>query len=400
MIVNNRKKGKKIFFFNNQKGMALITVSIFVFVLVSFGVALLIMTSSDSKLSTLHRESTRAFYWAETGVDKALWYLNNPTDQGGNGIDWRTVDELGDPVPVIYLSDTASEAYKFTVLTDPLSTGDPEIIVIKSIGRVTGGEYNKGTRVVEVKLEEGIAPSPDLVYNFAIMTFAEDSNLRFNGHVKIEGDVHSNGDITGAGFDPEDDVDGDVSYSGGAYRSDGTPLEGENIGSLEPQGFPDVSWIYYLENAKEVYATDTAYEIGGESEPLEGIHYFQGDVVIKDDLNVNGTIVVKGNITVHGHPEINLVKAEPISLVMVASGDIFLKGNVHVTGIIHTEGFIELDGTTNVEKGAILAEDGVINGTGASTKVVYDIENQDHPVPGTGIVVWKIASWQEVQDVW
>ena len=81
---------------------------------------------------------------------------------------------------------------------------------------------------------------------------------------------------------------------------------------------------------------------------------------------------------------------------MVASGDITLNGNVHVTGIIHTEGEIELNGTTNVEEGAILAEDGVINGTGAETKVVYNTDNQDQPVPGTGIPVWKIASWREV----
>jgi cytoskeletal protein CcmA (bactofilin family) len=389
MVANNQKKRKKIFFLNNQKGMALITTLIFIFVLVSFSVALLIMTSNDSRLSTLHRESTRAFYLAETGVDKALWYLNTPTYQGGCGINWRTIDEDGEPVPVIYPSETASEYYKFTVLTDPLSTGDPEIIVIKSTGKVLGGgEYDKGTRVVEVKLEEGVEPSEGAVYNFAIMTFCEDSNLTFNGHVTIEGDVHSNGDLTGNGWNPEDDVDGHVTYTG-----DSDVLGTEDTNTL--QVFPTIDWDDYLENAAEVYAEDTAYEIGG-GETLTGIHYFKGDVLIKDDLNVHGTIVVEGNITVQGHPEINLVQYENISLVMVASGDITLNGNVHVTGIIHTEGEIELNGTTNVEEGAILAKDGVVNGTGAETKVVYNTDNQDQPVPGTGIPVWKIASWREI----
>ena len=391
MIANNQKKRKKIFFLNNQKGMALITTLIFIFVLVSFSVALLIMTSNDSRLSTLHRESTRAFYLAETGVDKALWYLNTPTDQDGYGINWRTIDEFGEPVPVIYPSETASEYYEFTVLTDPLSTGDPEIIVIRSTGKVLGGgEYDKGTRVVEVKLEEGVEPSEGAVYNFAIATFSEDSNLTFNGHVTIEGDVHSNGDLTGNGWDPDNDVDGEVTYTG---DSDVIGTDVEDTNTL--QVFPTIDWDDYLENANQVYAEDTAYEIGG-GETLVGIHYFKGDVLIKDDLNVHGTIVVKGNITVQGHPEINLVQYENISLVMVASGDITLNGNVHVTGIIHTEGEIELNGTTNVEEGAILAEDGVVNGTGAETKVVYNTDNQDQPVPGTGIPVWKIASWREV----
>jgi cytoskeletal protein CcmA (bactofilin family) len=391
MIVNNQKKRKKKFFFNNQKGMALITTLIFIFVLVSFSVALLVMTSNDSKLSTLHRESTRAFYLAETGVDKALWYLNTPIDQGGNGINWRTIDEIGDPVPFIYPSETAIEYYKFTVLTDPLSTGDPEIIAIKSTGKVLGGgEYDKGTRVVEVKLEEGIAYSEGAVYNYALMTYGEDSDLTFHGHVKIEGDIHSNGDITGDGWNPVNDVDGDVTYTG---HSDVTGPNVEDTDRLE--AFPAINWEYYEDHASHVYATDTAYEIGG-SEPLVGIHYFKGDVLIKNDLDVYGTIVVEGNITVQGHPEINLVQSGAISLVMVASGNVTLNGNVHITGIVHTEGKVVFNGTTNVEEGAILAEDGVVNGTGAETKIVYNVDNQDQPVPGTGIPVWKIASWREI----
>ena len=394
MFVNKQKKTKNKFIINNQKGMALMTTLIFVFVLVSFSVALLVMTGNDSKLSTLHRESTRAFYWAETGVDKALWYLNTPKAQDGYGINWRTNITVPDvtPGPLIYPSATASEYYEVTVeTTTPPGPGVGEIITVHSTGReVGGGEYDKGTRVVEVKLEEGVSPSEGAVYNYALMTFAEDSNLRFDGHVKIEGDVHSNGDITGNGWDPEDDVDGDVSFSG-----DDTTISGTNVSPAVVQTYPAIDWEYYELNATQVYATDTAYEIGG-SEPLEGIHYFKGDVEISNDLDVHGTIVVEGNITVHGHPEINLVQAGAISLVMVASGNVTLNGNVHVTGIIHTEGELALNGTTNIELGAILAETGVVNGVGSETKIVYNVDNLDQPVPGTGIPVWKIASWQEV----
>jgi len=387
MIINNQKKRKKKYFFNNQKGMALITTLIFIFVLVSFGIALLVMTANDSKLSTLHRESTRAFYLAETGVDKALWYLNTPTDQDGYGINWRT-DETGSSVPLIYPSVTASEYYEVTVETDDASTGDPEIITVHSTGKVLGGgEYDKGTRIVEVKLEKGVKPSEGAVYNYALMTFGEDSDMTLHGHVKIEGDVHSNGDISGSGWNPEDDVDGDVTYTG-----ESTVPGTEDIDTL--QGFPTIDWSYYYNNAFHAYETDTAYEIGNET--LTGIHYFKGDVTIKNDLLVVGTIVVEGNITVSGHPDITLLPDADISLVMISSGKITLNGNVHVEGIIHTEGEIELNGTTNVEEGAILAEDGVINGTGADTKIVYDVDNQDQPVPGTGVPVWKIASWQEV----
>lgn len=390
MILNKQKGRKKDIFFNNQKGMALITTLIFIFVLVSFSVALLVMTSNESKLSTLHRESIRAFYLAETGVDKALWYLNTPIDQGGNGINWRT-DETDPPGPLT--DGTEREYYEVTVETDDASTGDPEIITIHSIGKVLGGgEYDKGTRIVEVKLEKGVKPSEGAVYNFALMTFGEDSDLTLNGHVEIEGDIHSNGDITGNGWDPEDDVDGHVTYTGEGHNVDGTNVK--DTDTLED--FPTIDWDDYLENADYVYETDVAYDIGG-GEPLIGIHYYKGDVTISDDLVIFGTIVVEGSITVkEKHPDITLLHTEDITLVMVASGDITLSGNVDVQGIIHSEGKITLNGNTTIDEGAILAEDGVVNGKAAKTKIVYNTDNQDKPVPGTGIPVWKIASWREV----
>jgi len=81
----------KIFsLYKNQKGMALLTTLIFVFVLVTLAVALLTMTNNDTKLSTLQRESTRAFYIAETGIDEVLLLLNTPVSRGGMGLDWRT----------------------------------------------------------------------------------------------------------------------------------------------------------------------------------------------------------------------------------------------------------------------------------------------------------------------
>jgi len=90
-IVNDKVK----YSLSNKKGMALLTTLIFVFVLVTFAVALLTMTSNDTKLSALQRDSTSAFYLAETGIDKSLWYLNTPSDNSIGGLDWRTYNDEG-----------------------------------------------------------------------------------------------------------------------------------------------------------------------------------------------------------------------------------------------------------------------------------------------------------------
>ena len=69
-------KGKKIIYLlMNQKGMALLTTLIFVFILVTLAVVLLTMTINDTKLSALQRDSTKAFYIAEAGIERTFYNL-------------------------------------------------------------------------------------------------------------------------------------------------------------------------------------------------------------------------------------------------------------------------------------------------------------------------------------
>ena len=81
-----KKKNKKIKdnkikdLLSNQKGVALVTVLIFTFLMVTFVVALMAMTSNDIKLSAMQRDSTKAFYQADGGIEKAIWYLNSSQD--------------------------------------------------------------------------------------------------------------------------------------------------------------------------------------------------------------------------------------------------------------------------------------------------------------------------------
>ncbi len=66
---------KILFKLSNDKGMALIATLIFVAVISTFGIALLTMTSSDIKLSSLQEASKEAFYIAEAGLERAIEYL-------------------------------------------------------------------------------------------------------------------------------------------------------------------------------------------------------------------------------------------------------------------------------------------------------------------------------------
>jgi cytoskeletal protein CcmA (bactofilin family) len=381
-----RIKDKKIKnVFSNQKGMALLTTLIFVFVLVSLAVALLAMTSNDTKLSTLQRESTRAFYLAETGIEETLWKLNTPVDQGGEGLMWLGPNQGG----------TTTEFYDVNISYTP---GPPEIKTLVSIGKVLEGEYNKGTRKIEVKLEKGIKESPNLTYDYAVLT---DGNMTLDGGITFHGDIHSNGDLTN---------NGTINMEYGSITATGDIIkDNSGLATNQPyQEFPHIYWDYYenISKTQEIkddghtynkyYSGDVTFDA---PDTLYGVHFIDGNVDIDRDLILHDAVIfATGYIKVKGGTgDVTLDNGDnPNPLSLVAKGDITVSGNVHGEGIIQTESTFTLNGNVNIQPGAIYADDGIFHGGGGSMNVYYDSSLADTPVPGTGIPVWKKISWQEV----
>lgn len=358
---------KTINILSNQKGMALLTTLIFVFIMVTFGVALLTMTSNDSKLSTLQRDSTRAFYLAEAGVDKALWNLNTSTDNGGEGLDWRTNDETG-PLH----EGTIAEYYDVTVITIQNATETlPEIIKITSTGVIDNGTYTSGKRKIEVEAQKAISPSSTLCYNYALAT---DSILTINGAITINGDIHANGSIGGSNNDPT--VNGEQT------------IGGDEI-------YPIIDFEYYKQLA---IANETYYDypkVFNTDETITGIHFIDGDVEIKANLNISdGAIFATGEIISLGNAVITHTKSETYDnpLALVAKGDITLGGTVSTEGVIQSEGDIKINGTVDVLNSAIVGDNIEVVG---NVSVTYDPDLQGEVVVGTGIEIYKIISWRE-----
>ena len=374
----------------NEKGMALLTTLIFVFVLGSIAVALLTMTNNDSKLSTLQRESNRAFYLAETGIEKALWFMNFSPDNP-DGIDWRTTSE--DPYP----GGSTTEYFEVVVSTVETDTeGDATKIKFESTGIVdNSSSFNQGKRKIEVILIKDLAQNNSLSYNYAVLT---DDDMTINGNIFINGDIHSNGDLRVAG--------GSFELANGTASATGN-ITGYPEGIKQGrQDIPIVIFEDYYNIATSGgghYYGDNTSVIFSATETLTGIHYIDGDVVIKppcDTLTLSdGAIFATGTITVSGNVDIYLERSETYTdnpYALVSKDDITIGGNVHGEGIIQTEGSFTLNGEINIQKGCIVAEDGVFNGGGGTMNIVYDNGAQDEVVDHTAIEVWKKVSWQEV----
>jgi hypothetical protein len=383
-LINSELKNK----LSNQKGFALLATLIFVFILVSLGAALLTMTNNDSKLSTLQKESTRAFYLAETGIEKALWFINFSPDNTA-GLDWRTTEAKP------YREGSLDEYFNVVVATDTTdSDGKATKISFISTGRVDkGGEYNKGSRKIEVKLIKGIAQNNSLSYNYAVLT---DDDMTLNGGIVITGDIHSNGDINKGS---------NLTLINGSATASGTCDYALGTSGAAKQSIPIIDFEYYkgiAQGAGGVYYGDNTSKVFSTDETITGIHFIDGDVIIKPPLDTltiqDGAIFATGTIKSSGNCNIEIVHSKGYDnpLAIIAQGDITMGGNVHGEGVIQTNGTFTLNGTINIERGCVVAEDGIFNGGGGDMNIVYDDGLQQQVVVGTGIEVWKKLSWQEI----
>jgi len=349
------------------------------------------MTSNDSKLSALKRDSTRAFYQADAGIEKALWYLNSPVDLGG-----KVKYSLRPPTDSVpFVEGTSLEYYEISIENKGVAPEEPtDRIEITSVGTVKEGKYSAGKRTVIVTAEIGISPTSNVSYDHAIFT---DNDMTLNGGISIDGSIHSNSTITNNGTI--------TLINGSATAVESTNL-GISVGEEGRQEFPKIDWPHFESLAKSAdvdpndailghhYGVNTSVVFNTDSD-LYGIHFIDGDVTIKAGLNlINATIFATGTIDVIGSGDVYL-KNDISPLALIAKGDITIGGSVHGEGVIQSESTITINGVVNIEPGALYAVDGVLNGGGGTINVVYGTGYAGVQIPGTGVEVYLKTSWRE-----
>ena len=395
---------KTIIISSNQKGMALLATLIFVFVLVTLSVALLTMTNNDSKLSTLQRESTRAFYLADAGIEDAFWKLNTGIDDGGEGIGWRPTDE---PDP-----GTATEYYQITIVDDGYDADNDPKVKITSTGVVIDGEFSSGKRKIEVTAE--IDYITETMYDFAILA---DKIILFQGDPgpDVVGDVHSNDDIlcSPANGTFVENYPGIATCAGGTNELNPDNVGGETI----DVPFVDYPALKSRAEADEVASSVIHYHTGnvilgnGDIENWTGIHYIEGSLEAKNGSEIHvtsGAIIVTGDVDVKEGAVFDIYNnddyiepADPITaLALAAQGDIkiYAKSTIE-KGVVQsvladgktTEGFIELKNGCEVTGSVI-----------ANTVYLRNKSTVNYPASGIneftrkGDPFFKKNSWQEV----
>jgi hypothetical protein len=381
-------------YLKSQKGLALMATLIFVFVLTTFGLALLAMTRNDIKLAVLQEESTKAFYLADAGVERAVNWL---TSQG--------TPPRAEDVPPVNLDgehvfdELETGKYNVHLYVDPDQASTVAGYTIEAEGWIPNDD---GTRKASRKIKTLVT-----ITNFAEYAYFSDeerfpnnSNISgsggyagqviwFTGNDEFGGKLHSNSQLhivdvpifNGKVTSTEETID----FWGNEYEEDGQDFPGFmdqyelGVDYIELPQYRDISDLdnekslqriaggtkAYIENELNnngVYIPNTG---GAGTEATAGI-YVKGNATIDLDVDsTSGSAGPNSQITINqgGSPTVITSVKEPKTLPAGSTlNDIYYAGGTTIptnTTLIYKDGEYEsYNGLTN----GLLFVDGAING--------------------------------------
>jgi len=274
----------------NKKGFALLGTLILVFVVSTFGIALLTMTQNEIKSSALQKASKETFYIAESGIDHAISYLEDlGTPDFPNP---HYITEEND-----HYIDLGNGKYQASI-----QSAGTFSYIIQSIGeRPWSNTSGKISKTVECKV---------ILENFAMYAYFSNkeylpaefggggnTKIWFYGADHIWGPVHSNGRLFMAGEPTFDgtvssawEEDGDVSWE--AYDEQTDPNfngDPDFMGGVLEIPLPEYRNISDPTDAESLQriAAGTTFDLVGSP---------NGAYVPNDGSNVTDGIWVKGNV--------------------------------------------------------------------------------------------------------
>lgn len=210
--------------------------------------------------------------------------------------------------------------------------------------------------------------------------------------ITVNGDVYCNGDLSGSG-----NIGGDVFASGGITATNVVGRKNETV-TEAPVTWPglqvgDFGSQYYKKSILySTYIVDANVHPGGTFLPPAGnpagVRYCTGDVELPGNVNIQGMLVVNGNLKVSGaNNVITAVKNFPALLV---SGEVIMEdgGALQINGLAQIgQRLVISDGAENVDidvLGALFIAAAGIDGAVSST-VFVDITS--------GPLIAAIQTW-------
>jgi Tfp pilus assembly protein PilX len=303
---------------NSNSGFALVTVLFVLIILLAIGTLFISISNYEARVSNNFRNSTKAFYLAESGLEKAIWSLNQTQSTYAGE------------------TNTLLEGGKFTttIINDP---SNPNNRIITSTGYFPAGVIYPAKRTVQVT---ATANSSDQSVAFHYAVQIGDLGLSMSSNSTINGNVYSNGNITGSS---NSQINGDA-YAVGTISSPRPVISGTTHPNSQIQPLPTIDTGFWETQANinsNPYVGDMTINSNGST---LGPKEIQGNLTLNSgsSLIVTGPIYVTGNFVMNSNSNVSLSQTfGSKGTVIIVDGSILINSNTTIsTTTANPKGYI------------------------------------------------------------
>lgn len=337
----------------NRKGVALLVVLFIVMAITILSLGFL--SQSDIELACGENMilRTQMDYLAESGLEHARGLILNPQDIGSEY--WTGAETL-------QIVSGGNDYYDVNVV----KLAECNYQITSAAYREKNGErVGRSSLTAELRLDPCIA-------------FWAGANVTITQRITINGDIYCNGNVSGNGR-----IGGDVFASSSITASDIAGKKNEAVieapVSWPGLGLGDFSSTYYIRSTLySTYIEDSNVHPVGNFIPSAGnpagVRYCSGEIELPGNVNIEGMLVVNGNLRISGVN--NVISATKNFPALLVSGDIIIEDG----GILVVRGLAQIGhkivvraGALNLDiDGALFIANGGIEGS-ASSSISIDI---------------------------
>jgi len=334
----------------NQEGAALLVVLFVVMVIAVVSLGFMSRSDVDLACGENMMLRTQMDHLAESGLEHAKGLILTPQDVAAEYWNGDAVQQL---VP------GSNDYYDVNVVK--LAECNYQMTCV-AYRIKNGGRICRNSVTAELRLDPSIA-----------LWCGADTSI--SDRITVNGDIYCNGNLSGSG-----NIGGDVFASGSITASNVVGQKNETVAEA-PVTWPglqvgDFSTQYYIGAVlHSAFIVDSNVHPGGTFLPVAGnpagVRYCTGDIELPANVNIEGMLVVNGNLRVSGaNNVITAVKNFPALLV---SGEVVMEdgGTLQINGLARIgQRMVISDGAENVDidvLGALFIAAGGIDGAVSGT---------------------------------
>jgi len=298
--------------------------------------ALFFMTSGNIRYSISKERESKAFYTAQAGLSKGIWYLL----YNGGSAPYTTVESF----------DGGQYAIEIATLTS-------------TTVRVTSvGTFSAITKSMQQDVSSVTMPA---AFDYALFS---NNNLNVTGSVKFYGDVYTNGNTSLGGSSSV--------ISGEVYHPSGKTVSGSAVDGGTPSSLPAMPSLDTTS-----YTNDIIIASGKTSRSFN----FSSDIYLSaypdNTLYVNGSVSISGNTEIHGPGKIvstgsiamsGLLESES-NISIISGSSIARSGTVDFENLtLYAATSISMSGSGSLDNTAIITPGNLsMSGTNSISGLIY-----------------------------